>query len=39
LLSKKTITNQSNMEIDLPDLSTGVYMIKIGEVVKRLVIR
>ena len=36
---KTIITNQHNVEIDLPALSAGIYMIKIGEVVKKLVIR
>ena len=38
LWRKKIITNQTSMEIGLPDLSDGVYVIKIGDVVKRLVI-
>lgn len=39
LLKKKAITNRNNMEIDLPDLSAGVYIIKVGDIVKRLIIR
>ena len=39
LFQKKNNNNQSSMNIDLPDLSAGVYMLKIGTVVKKLVIR
>ncbi|MGZ8556825.1 MAG: T9SS type A sorting domain-containing protein [Chitinophagaceae bacterium] len=39
LWRKNIISNQNNMEIDLPDLSVGIYMIEIGGVVKKLVIR
>ena len=36
---KTIITNQHNVEIDLPHLSVGIYMIEIGDVVKKLAIR
>jgi hypothetical protein len=39
LLQKKSNNNQNSLEIDLPDLSAGVYILKIGTVVKKLVIR
>jgi hypothetical protein len=39
LWRKRIITNQYNTEIDLPDLSGGIYMLEIGDVVKKLVIR
>jgi hypothetical protein len=39
LLQKKNNNNQNSMEIDLPDLSAGVYIIKIGSAVKKLVVR
>ena len=39
LWRKNIISNQNNVEIDLPDLSVGIYVIKIDGVVKKLVIR
>ncbi|MGZ8509174.1 MAG: T9SS type A sorting domain-containing protein [Chitinophagaceae bacterium] len=39
LITKKTFTNQNSMEMNLPDLPAGVYIIKIGDIVKRLIIR
>lgn len=39
LWQKKIITNQTNVNVDLPSLPQGVYMIKVNEIVKRLVIR
>ena len=36
---KKIISTQTIAEVDLPSLSTGVYILKVGEIVKRLVIR
>ncbi|MEP7374327.1 MAG: T9SS type A sorting domain-containing protein [Chitinophagaceae bacterium] len=39
LLQKKNNNNQNSVEIDLPDLSDGVYILKIGSTVKKLVIR
>jgi len=38
LLKNKIITNQNNIEIDLPDLSGGIYILKVGDAIKRLVI-
>ena len=38
LLRKQTITNQNNMEIDLPDLSRGIYILKVSDIIKRLAI-
>jgi hypothetical protein len=41
LLWRKNVpTNQSSLrEIDLPELSRGIYLLKIGDVVKKLIIR
>ena len=39
LLQKKNNSNQTNIEIDLPELSVGVYILKIGSTVKKLLIR
>ena len=36
---KSSVSNQGIIEIELPRLATGVYVLKIGEAVKRLVIR
>jgi hypothetical protein len=36
---KKLITNQTSVEVDLPDLPAGVYILKVDDVAKRLVIR
>lgn len=38
LLKNKIISNQNNIEIDLPDLSRGIYILKVADVIKRLVI-
>lgn len=38
LLKNKIITNQNNIEIDLPDLSRGIYILKVGDTIKRLAI-
>ena len=38
LWKKNMISNQGNSEIDLPSLSTGIYIIKIGQTIKRLII-
>ena len=39
LWRKKITTRQSIMEVDLPALSRGIYLIKAGDTVKKLVIR
>lgn len=39
LLQRKNNNNQNSVEIDLPDLSAGVYVLKIGTVIRKLVIR
>lgn len=39
LLHKRNNNNQNSMAVDLPDLSAGVYMLRIGTVVRKLVIR
>ena len=36
---KKNTTAQNNVEIDLGDLTTGVYMLKVGNTIKKLVVR
>jgi hypothetical protein len=36
---KRITTNQSSIEIELPALPGGVYVLKVGEVVKRIVVR
>jgi hypothetical protein len=38
LFRKKVNANQQSLEIALPDLSVGVYVIKIGDTIKRLII-
>jgi len=39
VLQKKNNNNQNSMEINLPDCAAGVYILKIGTVIKKLVIR
>ena len=39
LWQKRIITNQSSIEVELPSLPAGVYVLKVDETVKRLVIR
>lgn len=39
LLQKRNNNNQNSVDVNLPDLSAGVYMLKIGTVVKKVVIR
>ena len=39
LLQRKNNNNQNSMEIGLPDLSAGVYIIKVGTTIKKLVVR
>jgi hypothetical protein len=39
LWQKRIIANQSSIEVELPSLPAGVYMLKVDETVKRLVIR
>lgn len=38
LLKNKIITNQNNIEIDLTNLSRGIYILKVGDTIKRLAI-
>jgi hypothetical protein len=38
LLRKKIHSNQRSLEIVLPDLSAGIYVIKVGDIIKRLII-
>ena len=39
LLQKNNNSNQNSIDIDLPDLPGGVYILKIGTVIKKLIIR
>lgn len=39
LWQKRIITNQSSVEVELPALPAGVYVLKVNETVKRLVVR
>ncbi len=39
LWRKNIISNRNSMEFDLPVLSAGIYIIEIGEVIKKLIIR
>jgi Secretion system C-terminal sorting domain len=39
LWQKKNNNNQNSIAMDLPDLPTGVYILKIGTVIRKLVIR
>jgi hypothetical protein len=39
LLQKKNNNNQNSVKIDLPELSAGVYILRIGTVIRKLVIR
>ena len=39
LWSKKIISNQNSVEIELPDLAAGIYMIEIDGIVKKLIVR
>lgn len=39
LWNKKVANNQSMREVDLPDLSRGIYLLKIEDVIKKLIIR
>jgi hypothetical protein len=39
LWRKKLTTRQSIIEVDLPILSRGIYLVKAGDAVKKLIIR
>jgi Secretion system C-terminal sorting domain len=39
LVQKRNNNNQNSMDIDLPDLSAGVYILKLGTMVRKLVVR